>query len=627
MKTISFAGMLFATILLVSCGGKSRNQEAKPLHIAVTLSPAVTTMDQGATQQFTATVTGDANTAVVWSVQEGTRGGSVDAQGRYAAPSAAGVFHLTATSVVDTSKKATAQVSVNSVAIVVSPTVGDLEPGSTQQFTATVTGSVNHNVAWSLQEGTGGSITNTGLYTAPAATGIFHLVASSAADSTRSLTITITVSNLSVLINPGTAVIMPGKTRTFNAAVSGCMDDRVAWSLQEGPRGGVIGGDGLYTAPAELGEYHVIATSLAHPGISGVARVVVRKSEFTDAGNMTMVRFDHTATLLQSGDVLLAGGGTFTNENYSETTSAELFDHATGSFRPTGEMKIARRWHTATLLPDGKVLVAGGGVDGGFDQFPLDSAELYDPAAGGFEPVGKMQVARLWHTATLLPSRKVLIAGGYRPDQLLATAELYDPATKTFSPTGSMSEERAQHSATLLGDGRVLVMGGCMRCSGERRSAEIYDPSTGQFADAGSFSRIDHTATLLDDGAILAVGGYSYDESTQYAYYDDVQFFDLASGEASFAAKMSDYRLSHSATKLLNGQVLMIGGWNKTSMLDTAEVFDVTTRSFVQTGSMAKPRDGHTATLLLDGRVLVTGGRSDSTWQGTKSAEFYTRER
>src|SRR3569833_1054953 len=342
MKTIRFLAMLLAAILLVSCGKvNSGDQKSAPSQITVALSPTVATMDQGAIQQFTATVTGSANTAVRWSVWEGTRGGNVDAQGRFTAPSAAGLFHVTAASVVDGNKKATAQVSVNSVAITVSPTIGDLEPGSTQQFTATVTGSVNHNVAWSLQEGAGGSITNDGLYTAPVSTGVFHLVATSAADSTRSATVAITVANLSVVINPGAVEISPGKTRTFTAAVSGCMDDRVAWSLQEGAKGGGIGSDGLYTAPAELGEYHVIATSISHPGVSSMARVIVRESEFTDAGNMTMVSFDHSATLLQNGDVLLAGGGTVTNDNYAETTSAELFDHSTGSFRPTGEMKTA----------------------------------------------------------------------------------------------------------------------------------------------------------------------------------------------------------------------------------------------------------------------------------------------
>jgi hypothetical protein len=623
MKTIRFIGTLFATILIVSCGnGKSGNVK----QIVVALSPAVTTMDQGATKQFAATVTGNANTAVVWSVSEGIGGGSIDAHGRYTAPSAAGVFHVTATSVVDTSKKATAQVSVNSVAISVSPTVGDLEPGSTQQFTATVTGSVNHNVVWSLNEGAGGSITNDGLYTAPAGTGMFHIVASSVADSTRSVSVVITVAKLSVLISPGALEITPGRTRSLSASVSGCMDDRVAWSVQEGGSGGAISDNGLYTAPTELGEYHVIATSIAHPGVSGLAKVVVRKSAFTDAGNMTMVRFDHTATLLPSGDVLLVGGGTFTNGNYAETTSAELFDHASRTFRLTGEMKTARRWHTATLLPNGKVLVAGGGVDGGWDYYPMDSAELYDPTTGQFAAIGNMQVARLWHTATLLANGKVLIAGGYRPDQLFATAELYDPATKTFAPTGSMSQERAQHTATLLRDGRVLVIGGCWRCSEEQRSAEIYDPLTGRFADAGSFWRIEHTATLLDDGRVFTAGGYSYDDITQYMYHNDAQFFSVESGESNLAAKMSDYRFGHTATKLLDGQVLIIGGWNQKSPLDTADLFDVTTESFLQTEAMAKPREGHTATLLLDGRVLVTGGISSSDWQGVKSAEVYTRE-
>ncbi|HEX9121606.1 MAG TPA: kelch repeat-containing protein [Terriglobales bacterium] len=574
-------------------------------------------MDQGATQQFTATVAGSANTAVVWSIQEGSAGGNIDGQGIYTAPAVAGVFHVIATSAADSTKKATAEISVNWVAIGVSPTSGDMEPGATQQFTATVTGSVNHAVTWSVQEGAvGGSITTDGMYTAPASPGRYHVLAKQASITASA---TLTVATLAVLISPRGAGLLPGSARTFTASVAGCMDDRVTWAVQEGSAGGIITTEGVYTAPATLGEYHVVATSVAHSSVSGIATVVVANSGFTDAGNMTVVRYDHTATLLPSGDVLLAGGGTITKGDYSEAASAELFDHSTGGFRPTGEMTTARRWHTGTLLPNGKVLVAGGGVDGGFDYFPVDSAELYDPATGQFAPAGKMQSARLSHTATLLADGKVLIAGGYRPDEVLATAELYDPATGAFTPTGSMKAARLEHTATLLPDRRVLVAGG-WGWGGMSSPAEIYDPSTGVFVAAASFQRDLHSATLLDDGRVLIAGGY-WREGSEYKYYDDAVTFSPVSGQFSFAANMSDYRMYHTATKLPNGQVLLAGGLDTDwSEVDTADLFDPATPTCLITGSMAKRRSEHTATLLQDGRVLVAGG------VGEKSAELYTQQ-
>ena len=160
----------------------------------------------------------------------------------------------------------------------------------------------------------------------------------------------------------------------------------------------------------------------------------------------------------------------------------------------TGSLSTARWFHTATLLPNGKVLVAGGLNDG---TGPLSSAELYDPAKGSWGTTGSLGTARREHTATLLPNGKVLVVGGYN-GEFLSSAELYDAATGSWSSTGSLGTPRWFHTATLLPNGKVLVVGGG-NSSGPLSSAELYDPATGSWSNTGSLgtAREQHTATLL----------------------------------------------------------------------------------------------------------------------------------
>jgi hypothetical protein len=178
-----------------------------------------------------------------------------------------------------------------------------------------------------------------------------------------------------------------------------------------------------------------------------------------------------------------------------------------GTWRATGRLANARFYHTATLLPNGKILVAGG-----YDNKAvyLASAELYDPASGSWSETGNLNTGRWAHTATLLPDGKVLVAGGYNfaATGPLASAELFDPATGTWSTTGSLAVQHSDHTATLLPDGQVLVAGG-YNIDGPLASAELYDPASGTWTATGTLNtaRRNHTATTLSNGKVLVAGG------------------------------------------------------------------------------------------------------------------------
>jgi WD40 repeat protein len=288
-----------------------------------------------------------------------------------------------------------------------------------------------------------------------------------------------------------------------------------------------------------------------------------------------------TATLLRNGKVLLAGGLS-ANNFQAATNSAELFDPATGLFQPTGSMTAARSGHSATLLSDGRVLIAGG-----LDQ----TAEIYDPVTGMFIPTGKMSTARSVHTATLLSSGKVLIAGGVSQSGgvALGTAELYDPASGTFSPTGSLMIPRSAHTATLLPNDQVLIVGGVPGPTDDNLSVqidprtEIYNPVAGQFLSAGNLTvpRIRQAATLLTNGTVLIVGGWTTDPNGSYHTTASAEIYDPANSTFGATISLRQSRGLHSATRLGDGSVLVTGGTHaeppagpgSVLVLNTAEIY------------------------------------------------------
>ncbi|MCX5542397.1 putative Ig domain-containing protein [Paraburkholderia sp. CNPSo 3076] len=320
--------------------------------------------------------------------------------------------------------------------------------------------------------------------------------------------------------------------------------------------------------------------------------------EWLPADYMNLARYRHTASLLPDGRVLVAGG---IGSKGRLLSSAELYAPAADTWSQTGNLNQARFFHTATLLPTGRVLVAGG-----IGGTQLSSAELYDPAAGTWAPTGSMSQARDSHTATLLSTGRVLVAGGRgTTGTSLSSAELYDPVAGTWAQTGSLVQARYSATATVLADGRVLVAGGT-GSAGLLSSAELYDPATGTWSQTGNMAqaRSLHTAMLLPDGKVLVAGG----NIGGTAALATAELYDPATGTWSQTASMSQARYFFSATLLPDGRVLAAGGVGSPVFLSSADLYDPAAGTWSRTASLGQPRNQQSATLLPDGRVLAEGG-------------------
>lgn len=282
---------------------------------------------------------------------------------------------------------------------------------------------------------------------------------------------------------------------------------------------------------------------------------------FTATGNLASApRWDHSATLLPNGKVLIAGGVSSDSLHVITLFDAELYDPVSGTFSSTGSFTIGKvTGFSSTLLANGRVLFAGmsGGGDG--------TSELYDPTSGTFSATGSLVTMRRGHTATLLPDGRVLLTGGTDNNtNYLASAELYDPTTGTFNATGSLSDARVDHTATLLPNGKVLVVGGHF-VDRLLASAELYDPATGRFTHAGQLvtGRYGHIATILKNGKVLIAGGVGAD-----GYLASIELYNPATGTFKSAGRLIAGCNHRTATLLENGKVLIVGGDN------TAEIYD-----------------------------------------------------
>jgi hypothetical protein len=344
---------------------------------------------------------------------------------------------------------------------------------------------------------------------------------------------------------------------------------------------------------------------------------------FTATGMLAVGHVTATATLLNTGQVLLAGGVATAYDHSAQPAQdrAVVYNPASGDFHAVAPMSTARALHTATLLPNGTVLIAGG------ERTRIDSlasTELYLPATATFQPAQPMSLSRQAHTATRLTSGQVLITGGYSAalGNFAAAAETYDPASGTFRLTGVMSTGRQLHTATLLQDGRVLIVGGAGGQGEPLASAEIYDPATETFTPTGSLvtPRLLHRATLLASGRVLITGGATGGELISLA---STEVYDPATGTFRPGNPMATPRQGHTATRLSNGLVLVTGGapgFGLQSADGRGELYDPFSGTFRPAGTMVHARQRHTATLLNSGKVLLAGGQDQDSVLG---AELY----
>ena len=367
---------------------------------------------------------------------------------------------------------------------------------------------------------------------------------------------------------------------------------------------------GVFIRRAALGA--VLATTLAL-AIGGVAQAA-----WSGVGSLQSGRYNHTATLLEDGRVLVVGG-----YNGAPLAGAQLYDAGKNSWSSAAPMHVARSGQAAVRLQSGKVLVAGGYTAGDTSGYTR-TAEVYDPSADAWTDAGDMHTARYEPTMTVLEDGRVLVAGGSDDSDPLASAEIFDPSTGTFSDAPSMGDARANATATLLKSGKVLVAGGYNNASGDLSSAELYDPASDSWSATGSLgeARDAATATALPSGDVLVAGG----DGGKGSALASAEVYDSGAGTWHAAASMATARQSAAAALLKDGTVLVTGGEDARNgaALDSAERYDADANTWTPAGTLAAPRKQHTLTALEDGRALVVGGNAGGFDKGLTGLERFS---
>ena len=347
----------------------------------------------------------------------------------------------------------------------------------------------------------------------------------------------------------------------------------------------------------------------------------------TAGGALTTGRTEQIAILLPTNKVLVAGG---TNNGTTPLKTAELYDPSTNTWTTTGSMAVARRGHTATLLLDGKILVAGG-FDGAVESV---TTEIYDPATGIWTASGPMTRGRKYHTASRLSDGKVLIAGG-----IVATnvgdgrvAEIYAPLTGTFTSmpltpsTALMSTPRSKHTASVLSDGVTVVLTGgfdpAVQTTTEVFTYNATTPTSSTWATGPTLTqgRHDHAASILaGTKKILLTGGYT--NTTEIC---DFTTFTAPVPSCSASTSMSTTRALHTSTNLSNGKVLIIGGTDGSALLKSIELFTPLGASWENYAKVLRTaRAGHSSTLLSNGKVLISGADNQVSGVTTPTTELW----
>ncbi len=391
-------------------------------------------------------------------------------------------------------------------------------------------------------------------------------------------------------LSAGVAVMQPGSSVTFTGGPNGVVspigvvqvapNGTVSFSAQ--PNAGfqtVIGG----TCPVVANVAGPITTNCT----VSVTFMPVVVTGFGSGASSAQARARHTATLLNDGRVLIAGGVV----NFSTyLASAENYDRISNTWSAAGSMQIVRSDHSATLLPDGRVLVIGGS-NGGGSPTPLTSVEIYNPAGNNWTAAASLPSARTRHSAVLMPDGSVLVSGGG-----VSVLSRYDPALNSWSdlPTAAVTG-----SAVLLNSGKVLII--------DTASAKLFDPANNGLTNASAMptARADFAVTKLPDGRVLTMSGRIALSSTSA-----VDIYDPATNTWSAVAPMSVPRLGAPISLLTNGLVLIAGGSNNSGLLNSAEVYDPAANTWANAGNLNFARSDHSATRLANGAVLIYGGNA-----------------
>jgi hypothetical protein len=670
---------IVAASSFLACGGDGGTDPGPdPNPVVVSVSPDRDTLSINSTLQFVVSVTGSGKTGVNWSLREGPAAGTVSSSGNYTSGGTPGHYHIIATSQADPGSADTSLVLV-----VALPVATVSAPDSVLQGAAGLTASVpfqSGTFSWIITGGTltGGNGTPNLTFTSGTAGPVTiqcmvtNLAGATATGSASTETVAAPVvtswsasrdtvtDGESVMLAPvfsgGTGVVNQGigLVTTGVPVQSGIIQfaDMIYTLTVAGFRGAVVSadvrivpvdpplifsftsvarsvaiGDSAILRPLYLGDVGV--TGMVDQGIGAVSSNIpvfsnpvsgttlftltvsnaadsaiidtvtafaepAAAGSFSTIGNLAAGRRFHTATLLGDGRVLVTGG---IDDNGQAITDAEVLDPATGISSPTGPMLTGRATHGAVLLPNGKVLVSGG-VAGGNGA----SAELFDPVAGAFASAGNMVKDRFGHTITMLLDGRALIIGG---DIISSQAELYDPATGIFAPTDTMFAPRTGFSSIRLQDGRVLVIGAGL-------TTEIYNPASGQFS-AGPAMAMSHDGgsfTLLGDGRVLAAGGLGPDGISPQP---GAELVDVAANTAVPVGDMAIARRGHVAALRPDGTVLITGGTHsQIPLVGPSEVFDPILARFIPAAHLNVRRGGARAVLLQGGNVLIIGGQNGS---------------
>lgn len=365
---------------------------------------------------------------------------------------------------------------------------------------------------------------------------------------------------------------------------------------------------------------------------SSAAKAVISKGEtsdtsttstgtFVSTGSMSVPRTNFSATALPNGKVLVAGG----QEPGHILDTAEIYDPTAGTFNVTGNMNIARANHQATLLQNGKILITGGTTVFQVAQNTV-SAELYDPATNIFTIIPNMKSARAGHRAILLQNGKVLITGGTPNYPSVETAEIYDPESNNFIAINNMNTARRDHTMTLLKNGNVLIVGGFN--DNHDNSSEIYDVTSGKFVmTTGQLehARCSHRSVLLPSGNVLVIGGLCPDININTT---SVELYDVNNDEFIKVGNLNQGRYESEATLLSSGQILVSSGImtpDSRYASNTCEIYDPTSNTSVYTENLINGRALHKAVTISNGSVLIVGGSpgNDFYYEALSSAELF----